>query len=588
MVQSWNKFCFQGGLMEVVAKLPGAVSKKTGNPDLKDENARVENIEYYPTWPGIWLLGNLGRALFTGSTNRMWPWSYNVCDKELEKDQRISACDKNPGFGLNPNQGRGAPEIDLIEGGGSYSSTSIQLAPGMPEKFRLFPPTGEDDFSCMYGKQCETPGANFPGIPSALYKKRGYKSWYQGLRYSPNTMCTPKSNQIQNAEIVIKNVKNGITSNNCNGTNTCPGSGDAYSDLGLIDGEEKNGKKRYWGINYMGGCMPGINGYMGSYLCDPDNENKKCAAPFVPDKDGNKKSNVMPPFNYQMDAISSNCGLPASTYTKYITYQVEWVMGKKGYIRWMIDDLPIFEIPAEAIENPPQDEKQTNPKKLMIEEPMYIIFNVALSTSWGARPPNPGQPCKGNGDDPKINKICDDFPMYLRIDYIRLYQDTSSNSTMSIGCDPKTHPTKKWIQGHLDQYQDSRNKVISVVGGAPCKVDEDCTVDIIAGAQITTGQCKNNTCRCFAPSAWGGPRCTYALSDAASGSVRGNGPTLELAIASACLVILMTTLVIYCTLKRSKKQYGLGIANRKPALTTQNEYNMSEMSQSTTSHGRVI
>ena len=30
--------------------------------------------------------------------------------------QRISACDGSPGFGFNPYQGRGAPEIDLLEG----------------------------------------------------------------------------------------------------------------------------------------------------------------------------------------------------------------------------------------------------------------------------------------------------------------------------------------------------------------------------------------------------------------------------------------------------------------------------------------
>ncbi|OWZ07331.1 Beta-glucan synthesis-associated protein, partial [Phytophthora megakarya] len=34
MVQSWNKFCYQGGMLEVRAQLPGAVSKKSGNPDL--------------------------------------------------------------------------------------------------------------------------------------------------------------------------------------------------------------------------------------------------------------------------------------------------------------------------------------------------------------------------------------------------------------------------------------------------------------------------------------------------------------------------------------------------------------------------
>src|SRR5512145_2534873 len=72
------------------------------------------------TWPGIWMMGNLGRAIFSASTNRMWPFSYDKCEPDVfnPDNQRISACDDNPGYGLNPNQGRGAPEIDLLEGGG--------------------------------------------------------------------------------------------------------------------------------------------------------------------------------------------------------------------------------------------------------------------------------------------------------------------------------------------------------------------------------------------------------------------------------------------------------------------------------------
>ncbi|GMF42560.1 unnamed protein product [Phytophthora fragariaefolia] len=54
MVQSWNKFCFQGGMIEVRARLPGAVSSASGNPDVKtgSTTVRAANIDYYPTWPG--------------------------------------------------------------------------------------------------------------------------------------------------------------------------------------------------------------------------------------------------------------------------------------------------------------------------------------------------------------------------------------------------------------------------------------------------------------------------------------------------------------------------------------------------------
>jgi hypothetical protein len=43
----------------------------------------------------------------------MWPWSYDRCGEieNLETKQEINKCNDKPGFGLRPNQGRGAPEI---------------------------------------------------------------------------------------------------------------------------------------------------------------------------------------------------------------------------------------------------------------------------------------------------------------------------------------------------------------------------------------------------------------------------------------------------------------------------------------------
>ena len=45
------------------------------------------------------------------STARMWPWSFDKCvaETDLVTDQRITACDSNPGSDLHEFQGRGAP-----------------------------------------------------------------------------------------------------------------------------------------------------------------------------------------------------------------------------------------------------------------------------------------------------------------------------------------------------------------------------------------------------------------------------------------------------------------------------------------------
>lgn len=96
MVQSWNKFCFTGGIFEADITLPGSSS--------------IGGL-----WPAVWLLGNLGRATYEGSTNLVWPWSYSKCNRELQKAQLISGCDITEHFELHPHQGRGATEIDIVE-----------------------------------------------------------------------------------------------------------------------------------------------------------------------------------------------------------------------------------------------------------------------------------------------------------------------------------------------------------------------------------------------------------------------------------------------------------------------------------------
>jgi len=96
MVQGWNKFCFTGGIMEIRARLPG--------------KAHVGGL-----WPAMWLLGNLARATYVGSSNNVWPWSYDECSPELQAQQLFSACNKVNHYDLEGGRGRGAPEIDLLE-----------------------------------------------------------------------------------------------------------------------------------------------------------------------------------------------------------------------------------------------------------------------------------------------------------------------------------------------------------------------------------------------------------------------------------------------------------------------------------------
>ncbi|KAG6830143.1 hypothetical protein H0H92_002007 [Tricholoma furcatifolium] len=149
MIQSWNKFCFTGGMIEVNVSLPGS--------------ATVPGL-----WPAVWTMGNLGRAGYGASLDGLWPFSYDSCDvgtlpnqtypgtqtplaavtngdptnnNELSflPGQRLSACtctgESHPGPATTDGSyvGRAAPEIDVFEAIVTdeigYVSMSAQWAP---------------------------------------------------------------------------------------------------------------------------------------------------------------------------------------------------------------------------------------------------------------------------------------------------------------------------------------------------------------------------------------------------------------------------------------------------------------------------
>ncbi|KAE8230113.1 hypothetical protein CF326_g4896 [Tilletia indica] len=161
MLQSWNKFCFQGGYIEFNALQPG----------------RPDTMGY---WPGLWTMGNLGRPGYLGSTEGLWPYSYaDQCDAGILPNQlwknrtgpdatvegigtysaadptemngkgpkRLSSlpgmrfpactCDGEEHPGPSSKVSRTAPEIDALEAQiqyrngrfDSYASQSFQMAP---------------------------------------------------------------------------------------------------------------------------------------------------------------------------------------------------------------------------------------------------------------------------------------------------------------------------------------------------------------------------------------------------------------------------------------------------------------------------
>ncbi|KAH3674867.1 hypothetical protein WICPIJ_009437 [Wickerhamomyces pijperi] len=128
MLQSWNKLCFTQGKLEVSARLPN-YGNITG------------------LWPGIWTLGNLARPGYLATTDGVWPYSYESCDAGITanqsssdgisylKGQKLNACTCDGEDHPNQGTGRGAPEIDALEGATDtkipvgVASQSYQVAP---------------------------------------------------------------------------------------------------------------------------------------------------------------------------------------------------------------------------------------------------------------------------------------------------------------------------------------------------------------------------------------------------------------------------------------------------------------------------
>jgi len=114
MLQSWNKICFKGGVMEVSASLAGPA----GVPGL---------------WPGIWTLGNLARPGYRATSDGVWPYSYDNCDVGITPNQsssdgisflpgqKLAKCVCSGEEHPTPGRGRGAPEIDALEGTAEYN-----------------------------------------------------------------------------------------------------------------------------------------------------------------------------------------------------------------------------------------------------------------------------------------------------------------------------------------------------------------------------------------------------------------------------------------------------------------------------------
>lgn len=174
--------------------------------------------------------------------------------------------------------------------------------------------------------------------------------------------------------------------------------------------------------------------------------------------------------------------------------------GTGGYLKWFLDGQFLYGIKGDTL-------KLTKTK--IPDEPMYLLMNTAVASSWGFPKPCPeGCKCKcyqcGNPECTcgLPDGFCDNFPASFEIDYIRAYQ-AKNDPRQNVGCSTVDRPTDRFIMGHKKDYMNTeegqKEPLLPVRrGGAYCTKDTHC-------GYPTKGSCVTSKCVC--KDAFTGPRC---------------------------------------------------------------------------------
>ena len=88
----------------------------------------------------------------------------------------------------------------------------------------------------------------------------------------------------------------------------------------------------------------------------------------------------------------------------------------------------------------------------------YVLFNIAVSKTWGFQPQPLPSSCDGECNDCRdpacacaVPKgLCDMLPARMTVDFVRVYQN-ANDTRYTLGCSPPTRPTKQWIDGHTSR-----------------------------------------------------------------------------------------------------------------------------------------
>ncbi|KAF2636425.1 beta-glucan synthesis-associated protein SKN1 [Massarina eburnea CBS 473.64] len=116
---------------------------------------------------------------------------------------------------------------------------------------------------------------------------------------------------------------------------------------------------------------------------------------------------------------------------QYQKYGFEYKTGTDGFVTWYIGDTATWTLQGQSLGPNGNIGQRTIP-----EEPMGIIANLGMSNTFTTV------------DTAGLQK---QYPVIMRIDYIRIYQD-ESDSSEAITCDPAGYPTTQYIKEHPEPY----------------------------------------------------------------------------------------------------------------------------------------
>ncbi|GAA5848788.1 hypothetical protein JCM9279_002946 [Rhodotorula babjevae] len=324
MLQSWNKFCFVGGYIEVSASLPG--------------DTHVTGL-----WPAAWMMSNIGRAGYGGSLDGTWPYVYDTCDVGTLANQT------DPTTGL--------PEF-LPSEGDQYHDDDLSWLSG--QRFSR----------CTCPEETDHPG---PQFANGTWKGRG-------------------AAEIDILEATVEPATGlGHVSMSAQWAPFNPG----YRVINSSHEYVQYFTEDCPGNTYLGGATQQVT----SGLCLTDSTT----------------------YNSTDNMQTYGVAYTPSEQDGWGTGSITWEQG--GEKMWRLSDKAMG----------PNEEAQIG-QRLVTAEPMYIIFNLAMSPNFGVI---------------DYNNL--EFPSKFRIDYVRVYQPSDH---ISVGCDPKSNPTVDYINRNPKLYHD--------------------------------------------------------------------------------------------------------------------------------------